>query len=190
MANSGLRGPGREISITKVQRSPSAPSIFLKYMPLSVSSVTPSSDLFRAGAAYRVENQQRGNRDSKQRRTFATRFDDCSSGAFCDYGVPRKRKWRGRSGSMPLTRGRIVGYDSKRLAFGFTMLNDGETVQCQISDAAMDELAGVKGTERLARQAQFLALRGRIEQIASELFDASPAIKGYVIRIFTKHVRK
>jgi hypothetical protein len=43
---------------------------------------------------------------------------------------------------MPLTRGRIVGYDSKRLAFGFTMLNDGETVQCQISDAAMDELAG------------------------------------------------
>ena len=48
---------------------------------------------------------------------------------------------------MPLTRGRIVGYDDERLAFGFTMLNDGETVDCQISDAAMDELGGVKGTE-------------------------------------------
>jgi hypothetical protein len=45
---------------------------------------------------------------------------------------------------MPLTRGRIVGYDDERLAFGFTMLSDGETVECQISDAAMDELAGVR----------------------------------------------
>jgi len=58
---------------------------------------------------------------------------------------------------MTLTRGRIVGHDTERLAFGFTMQNEGETVQCQISDAAMDELAGVKGTESLARQAQFLA---------------------------------
>lgn len=91
---------------------------------------------------------------------------------------------------MPLTRGRIIGHDGERLAFGFTMQNDNETVQCQISDAAMDELAGVKGTESLARQAQFLALRDRIEQIASELFEASPPVKGYVIRIFAKHLRK
>jgi uncharacterized protein DUF1488 len=91
---------------------------------------------------------------------------------------------------MPLSRGRVIGHDSERLAFGFTMQNDGETVQCQISDAAMDELAGVKGTESLARQAQFLALRDRIEQIASDMFDAAPPVKGYVIRIFTKHVRK
>jgi hypothetical protein len=43
---------------------------------------------------------------------------------------------------MPLTRGEIVGYDSERLAFKFTMLNAGEIVYCQISDAALDELAG------------------------------------------------
>jgi hypothetical protein len=91
---------------------------------------------------------------------------------------------------MGLTRGRIIGHDNERLAFGFTMLNDGETVQCQISDAAMDELAGVKGTENIARQAQFLALRDTIEQIASELFDAAPNLKGYVVRIFAKHLRK
>ena len=91
---------------------------------------------------------------------------------------------------MTLTRGRIIGHDTERLAFGFTMQNDGETVQCQISDAAMDELAGVKGTESLARQAQFLALRDRIEQIASDMFEAAPTVKGYVIRIFTKHLKK
>ena len=91
---------------------------------------------------------------------------------------------------MPLTGGQIVGHDSERLAFAFTMLNDGETVQCQISDAAMDELAGTKGTPSIARQAQFLSLRDAIEQIASDVFDAGPIVKGSVVRIFTKHIHK
>ena len=91
---------------------------------------------------------------------------------------------------MPLIRGRIVGHDSERLAFKFTMQNGDETVECQISDAAMDELAGVKGTESLARQAQFTVLRDAIERIASNMFDAAPAMKGYVVRIFTKHILK
>jgi len=91
---------------------------------------------------------------------------------------------------MPLTRGKIIGYDSERLAFGFTMLNDGETVECQISDAAMDELAGVRGTPSIARQAQFVAQRDAVEQIASDLFGSGPIVKGSVIRIFTKHIRK
>jgi Protein of unknown function (DUF1488) len=89
---------------------------------------------------------------------------------------------------MPLTRGRIVGYDDERLAFGFTMLNDGETVDCQISDAAMDELAGVRGSPSTARQALFLQHRDAIERIASRLFDDSRAVKGAVVRIFTKHI--
>jgi hypothetical protein len=91
---------------------------------------------------------------------------------------------------MPLTRGRVVGHDGERLAFKFTMLNGDETVDCQISDAAMDELAGVKGTESLARQAQFMTLRDAVERIASGMFDAAPAMKGYVVRIFTKHIPK
>ena len=90
---------------------------------------------------------------------------------------------------MPLTRGQIVGHDNERLAFRFTMLYDGEKIQCQISDAAMDDLSGVKGTQSITRQAQFLALRATIEQIASRLFDEAPNIRGYVVRIFTKHLR-
>jgi Protein of unknown function (DUF1488) len=91
---------------------------------------------------------------------------------------------------MPLTRGKIVGYDTERLAFGFTMLNGDDTVECQISDAAMDELAGVRGTPSIARRAQFLVLRDSVERIASDLFDAGPTVKGSVIRIFTKHIHK
>jgi hypothetical protein len=89
---------------------------------------------------------------------------------------------------MPLTRGRIVGYDDERLAYGFTMQNGDETVDCQISDAAMDELAGVRGSPSTARQDQFLAHRDAIERIASRLFDDSRAVKGSVVRIFTKHI--
>ena len=91
---------------------------------------------------------------------------------------------------MPLTRGRITGYDNERLAFKFTMLNGEETVECQISDAAMDELAGVKGTQSMARQAEFLDLRDAIERIASNMFDEAPRVRGFSVRIFTKHIRK
>jgi Protein of unknown function (DUF1488) len=89
---------------------------------------------------------------------------------------------------MPLTRGRIVGYDDERLAYGFTMLNGDEEVDCQISDAALDELAGVRGSPSTARQAQFLEHRDAIERIASKLFDDTRAVKGSVVRIFTKHI--
>ena len=54
----------------------------------------------------------------------------------------------------------------------------------------MDELAGTKGTESMARQAQFLALRDAVEGIASDMFDRVPVVKGRVIRIFTKHIQK
>jgi hypothetical protein len=91
---------------------------------------------------------------------------------------------------MPLTRDRILGHDNERLAFRFTMLNAADTVECQISDAALDELEGVKGTENIARQAQFLALRDAVERIASEIFDKGPCVKGQIVRIFTKHVHK
>src|SRR3954462_8162476 len=91
---------------------------------------------------------------------------------------------------MPLTRDRIIGHDTERLAFRFTMLHGVDTVECQISDAAMDELAGTKGTEAMARQGQFGAFREAVEGIASDMFDAVPIVKGRVIRIFTKHVLK
>jgi len=91
---------------------------------------------------------------------------------------------------MPLTRDRIIGHDNERLAFRFTMLHEADTVECQISDAAMDILGGVKGTESMARQAQFLSLRDAVEGLASELFDKGPCVRGQIVRIFTKHVQK
>lgn len=91
---------------------------------------------------------------------------------------------------MPLTRDRIIGHDIERLAFRFTMLNGYDVVECQISDAAMDELGGTRGTESMARQAQFLSLRDAIEGVASDMFDRMTVVKGRVIRIFTKHVQK
>jgi Protein of unknown function (DUF1488) len=91
---------------------------------------------------------------------------------------------------MPLIRNKIVGHDRERLAFAFLMLNGNEPIECRISEAAMDALAGERGRQTTVRQEQFLAHRDVIEQIASELFDVSPNIKGYVVRIFTKHVQK
>ena len=91
---------------------------------------------------------------------------------------------------MPLTRDRIIGHDNERLAFRFTMLNAADTVECQISDAAMDELIGTKGSPRTVREAQFLAHRETIEGLASDLFDGTGAVRGSVVRIFTKHILK
>ena len=89
---------------------------------------------------------------------------------------------------MPLTSHEIVGHDAERLAFKFSMLNGGQIVQCQISDLALDRLAGMKGTESTARMAQFLTLRQTIEQTASRLFDENPVFRGSVVKIFAKHV--
>ena len=68
------------------------------------------------------------------------------------------------------------------------MLNDDHVVMCQISDAAMDVLAGMKGTESIARREQFLLLRQTIEQTASRLFDEKPILRGSVVKIFSKHI--
>lgn len=89
---------------------------------------------------------------------------------------------------MPLISHEIEGHDEERHAFRFSMLNDDKVVMCQISDAALDDLAGAKGTESSARMEQFLALREKIEQTASQLFDEKPVLRGAVIRIFSKHL--
>jgi hypothetical protein len=91
---------------------------------------------------------------------------------------------------MPLARGSPLGYDNERMAFNFTMLNGDEMVECQISGAAMDELAGGKGTLPMDREAQFWRLRDQIEHIASTIFVARMVLKGAQVRIFWKDIRK
>jgi hypothetical protein len=90
---------------------------------------------------------------------------------------------------MPLTRGKTLGYDAERMAFQFTMVHAGDTVECAISGAAMDELSGKRGTLPVEREAQFLLLRDAIERIASDNFDHDRVEPGGVVRIFAKHVR-
>jgi hypothetical protein len=87
---------------------------------------------------------------------------------------------------MPLHRGRIIGYDVRRMMFNFTMLTpDAKTVGCSISGSAMDRLIGRSGHLPNDPEALFSELRGKIEAIASRIFDQEDPTHVY---IFSKHV--
>jgi Protein of unknown function (DUF1488) len=92
--------------------------------------------------------------------------------------------------SMPLTRGHILGYDNERMAFGFSMFNGGEEVQCQISAAAIDELVGGPRGSYVDRETQFSQLRETIESLASAKFDTGTIVRGGILRIFAKDIPK
>ena len=73
---------------------------------------------------------------------------------------------------MPLQRGEVQGYDFNRMIVEFTMLNQGKTIPCAISTAAMDDLEGRGDVKPDRRVDQFLRLREVIEERASrKLFD-------------------
>ena len=86
---------------------------------------------------------------------------------------------------MPLTRGEALGYDANLMVFKFTMRNGEQIVQCQISRAALGDLAG--GAARDLR-AEFEAHRELIEAKASELFDQTSREETRLVRIFSKHI--
>ena len=89
---------------------------------------------------------------------------------------------------MPLTRGKAVGYDADLMVFKFTMRNGEQIVQCQISHAALGDLADRwKGSARDLR-AEFEAHRELIEAIASAEFDQIGNEETRLVRIFSKHI--
>ena len=90
---------------------------------------------------------------------------------------------------MPLTRGEAVGYDAHLMTFKFTMRNGEQIVQCQISSAALGNLAG--GSRGVARdlRTEFEAHRRLIEAIASKQFDQTSNKETRLISIFAKHIR-
>jgi hypothetical protein len=90
---------------------------------------------------------------------------------------------------MPLTRGEALGYDADLMAFKFTMKNGEEIVQCQISHAAVGDLAGRWSGSPKELRAEFEANRGLIEAIASEQFDQTSNKETRLVRIFAKHIR-
>jgi len=89
---------------------------------------------------------------------------------------------------MPLTRGEAIGHDADLMAFKFTMRNGEQIVQCQISNAALGDLAGRWGGTR-ELQAEFEAHRELIEAITSDHFDQISSKETRSIRIFAKHIR-
>ena len=102
--------------------------------------------------------------------------------------VRSRTVWEG-TGFMPLTRGEVVGYDADLMAFGFTMKNGQQIVQCQISRAALVDLAGRStGVATRDLPAQFEAHRELIEAIASAEFDQTGNEETRLVRIFAKHI--
>src|SRR6187200_2680755 len=89
---------------------------------------------------------------------------------------------------MPLTQGKIVGYDADLMTFKFTMRNGQQIVQCQISIAALSNLADRRRGSTGDFQTEFKANRDLIENVASVLFDQSNQETG-VVSIFSKHIR-
>ena len=89
---------------------------------------------------------------------------------------------------MPLTRGEAVGYDADLMAFKFTMRNGQQIVQCQISIAALSDLADRRRGSTGDLRAEFEANRKLIEAIASDLFDQSSNKETRVVSIFSKHI--
>jgi hypothetical protein len=75
---------------------------------------------------------------------------------------------------MPLQRGEVLGYDFNRMVVDFTMLNQGKTVRCAISTAAMDDLEGKHDVKEDQRVDQFVRLRDAIEERASRKFFEEP----------------
>ena len=89
---------------------------------------------------------------------------------------------------MPLTRGKAVGYDADLMAFKFTMRNGQHIVQCQISIAALSDLADRRRGSAGDFLAEFGANREIIEAIASALFDQLSNEQTRVVSIFSKHI--
>ena len=90
---------------------------------------------------------------------------------------------------MPLTRGEAVGYDARLMVFKFTMRNGEQIVQCEISHAALSDLAS-RGSRPPARDltTEFEAHRELIEAVASAQFDQTSNEETRLVRIFSKHI--
>src|SRR6476469_3630750 len=93
------------------------------------------------------------------------------------------------AGFVPLTRGEVIGYDADLMAFKFTMRNGEQIVQCEISRAALVDLAG-RSTSGAPRDllAHFEAHRELIEAITSTEFDRISNAETRLVRIFAKHI--
>jgi Protein of unknown function (DUF1488) len=73
---------------------------------------------------------------------------------------------------MTLARGNVGGYEYNRMVVQFSMMDGTREIQCAVSASAMDDIEHVSRTAPDQREQQFLRLRDRIEQRATEKFVA------------------
>jgi hypothetical protein len=73
---------------------------------------------------------------------------------------------------MPLTRGRLIGYEFDRMVMLFSMIDGQREIPCAISTSAMDNLESLARSLPNQREAQFVRLRDRIEERAVRKFVA------------------
>ena len=71
---------------------------------------------------------------------------------------------------MPLTRGRLIGYEYDRMVMLFSMVDGQREIPCAISTSAMDDLESLARSKPNQREAQFMRLRDRIEERAARKF--------------------
>jgi uncharacterized protein DUF1488 len=84
--------------------------------------------------------------------------------------------------AMPLQRGEVLGYDFDRMVVDFTMFNQGKTVRCAISTAAMDGLEDKHDVRANQRVDQFFRLRDVIEErVSRKFFEGAVGAEGPVV---------
>jgi uncharacterized protein DUF1488 len=71
---------------------------------------------------------------------------------------------------MALTQGAFQEYDFNRMVVLFTMMNGEAEVRCAVSTGALDDLDQPFKATSAQREAQFLKLRGRIEDRVAQKF--------------------
>src|SRR3977135_916041 len=71
---------------------------------------------------------------------------------------------------MALTQGSFQEYDFNRMVVLFTMMNGEAEVRCAVSTGALDDLDQPFKATSAQREAQFLKLRGRIEDRVAQKF--------------------
>lgn len=84
-----------------------------------------------------------------------------------------------------LTRGEAIGYNRERMFYRFTMMRGRASVPCEISNAALADLAGRAAGVMIDHETVFLRHRDLIEAVACNLFRRNENI-----RIFSKHLRR
>jgi len=71
---------------------------------------------------------------------------------------------------MALTQGVFQAYDYNRMVVLFTMMNGDAVVSCAVSTGALDDLERPFKASAEQREAQFVRLRGRVEECIAQKF--------------------